>query len=233
MDRTGEQFIAMARQHIGEPYRLGALAPKDDRLWRGPWDCAEFASWLTWQICGILFGCVDNQAPPHKADAYTGAWVRDARAAGIIITPEIASRTAGAWIIRIPVISTLGHVALSDGNGGTIEAYSTARGVIAGKISGRRWDLGALLPGVAYRQGGPPTILPVPPVLRFMSPMMRGDAVRTLQRQLQARGFSPGTIDGAFGQATLSAVVQFQAANGLLVDGEVGPVTAKALEGEI
>jgi hypothetical protein len=40
-----------------ERYVLGAFAPKDNANWTGPWDCAEFASWVTFQASGLLLGC--------------------------------------------------------------------------------------------------------------------------------------------------------------------------------
>ena len=53
--------------------------------------------------------------------------------------------------------------------------------------------------------------------------------VRELQRALSRAGFDPGSADGTFGPLTEAAVVAFQQANGLSVDGRVGPETAAAL----
>ena len=49
--------------------------------------------------------------------------------------------------------------------------------------------------------------------------------VRVLQRDLDTGGYPPGDIDGLFGPRTRHAVVAFQAAHGLQVDGVVGPRT--------
>ncbi|MFZ5961629.1 peptidoglycan-binding protein [Thalassococcus sp. BH17M4-6] len=57
-----------------------------------------------------------------------------------------------------------------------------------------------------------------------------GDVVERLQRGLVAKGF-PISIDSDFGPATEFAVRQFQARNGLTVDGIVGAQTWGALEG--
>jgi murein L,D-transpeptidase YcbB/YkuD len=53
--------------------------------------------------------------------------------------------------------------------------------------------------------------------------------VRELQQALTAAGYDPGPADGTYGEPTEAAVVAFQQANGLAVDGRVGPETAAAL----
>jgi peptidoglycan hydrolase-like protein with peptidoglycan-binding domain/TPR repeat protein len=53
--------------------------------------------------------------------------------------------------------------------------------------------------------------------------------VRGLQRRLVEVGFSPGPVDGCYGPRTEEAVVRFQAARGLRVDGIVGRFTLAAL----
>ncbi|MEW5741404.1 MAG: peptidoglycan-binding domain-containing protein [Myxococcota bacterium] len=57
----------------------------------------------------------------------------------------------------------------------------------------------------------------------------RGQSVVELQRSLRAAGFNPGGIDGVFGDHTRAAVVAFQRANGLSVDGVVGADTSAML----
>ncbi len=56
-----------------------------------------------------------------------------------------------------------------------------------------------------------------------------GEAVRDVQNRLAAAGYSPGAVDGDFGPNTERAVRRFQSANGLTVDGIVGPQTWSAL----
>ena len=53
--------------------------------------------------------------------------------------------------------------------------------------------------------------------------------VTDLQEALTAAGYNPGAADGTYGEQTEAAVVAFQEANGLAVDGRVGPETAAAL----
>ena len=56
-----------------------------------------------------------------------------------------------------------------------------------------------------------------------------GAQVKLLQKALKSLGFFSGTVDGAFGPATTSAVVQFQSAHGLTGDGIVGADTLTQL----
>jgi len=64
------------------------------------------------------------------------------------------------------------------------------------------------------------------PVLRRGS---RGSSVSMLQARLAAVGFNPGPIDGVFGSGTEAAVIAFQRARHLTIDGVVGPLTWAAL----
>lgn len=56
-----------------------------------------------------------------------------------------------------------------------------------------------------------------------------GTAVRNLQQALKNKGYYSGSVDGSFGSATTAAVVAFQTAQGLRVDGKAGPATQRAL----
>ena len=60
----------------------------------------------------------------------------------------------------------------------------------------------------------------------------RGKDVTDLQNLLVSFGYSPGSIDGVFGQGTLNAVKAFQTARGLVSDGVVGAATWNALLSE-
>ncbi len=227
---TGKDFLVKAARHIGERYRLGVIAPKNNKNWKGPWDCAEFCSWVVYQASGILYGC-SSSTDPSLADAYTGFWARDAKANGTIISLAEAMRTPGAALLRIPASNLIGHIAFSDGKGGTVEAHSTKRGVIRTVAGGRRWDMGVLVPGIVYTPlADAPVSRPVPIVLRLTDPTMKGERVREVQRALKAAGFDPGKIDGDYGPKTTIAVYAYQVSKGLTPDGEAGPDTARSLK---
>lgn len=91
-----------------------------------------------------------------------------------------------------------------------------------------RWELAA-----GAQPGPDPTPTPTPSPSggfdRILKKGMRGDDVRRMQEMLIQLGYGqllqPDGADGDFGNNTYNAVVQFQMANGLYVDGEAGPDT--------
>jgi hypothetical protein len=135
------KMLELGLSRLGEQYDLGADVPLDDKDWHGPWDCAEFTSWLVYQVMGEKIGCVDNDAPVGKLEPYSMAWYRDAQASSSKITIEDAKETKGAFLVRREVNGKRGHVAMSDGEGRTIEAMGAATGVARGNIAGRVWHV--------------------------------------------------------------------------------------------
>jgi N-acetylmuramoyl-L-alanine amidase len=228
---TGQDLLNKAALHLNEKYHLGVLVPKNNPNWRGPWDCAEFASWCVFQVSGQLYGCDHDSGPPDRADAFTGYWQRDVEKLGRKISIQEAAGIPGAAVLRFPVPGGIGHVVFSDGTGRTIEAHSTNSGVIRAALDNRRWDVGVLIPGIEYQPGSQTagSITPPQTIFRLTDPLMRGEMVRRIQTSLAAKGFNPGEIDGVFGTHTSAAVIAFQIDQGMLKDGEVGPATLKAL----
>src|SRR6185436_18093719 len=98
---TGSEMLELARPHIGQQYE-NVLVPKNNANWRGPWDCAEFMSWLVFQGAGILYGCLNDNANPAEADAYTGSWRIDSANRGTRIAVNKAAAIPGAFVLRFP-----------------------------------------------------------------------------------------------------------------------------------
>ena len=228
---TGKDLLKLAETRIGEEY-VNVLVPKDNPNWHGPWDCAEFVSWVVFQKVGKLYGCTDNNGNPAMTEAYSGSWVRDAKDGTLDQTDKAtANNTAGVIVIRKPPMAgRMGHVAISDGKGGTVEAAGTGLGVKRGQVEGRLWDFYTKVPEVTYVSSGEVVeAQPLPHMLTLEDPNISGTLVKNVQRALKKAGFNPGKIDGLYGPHTVAAVFAFQQSNRLVADGIVGPLTAKKL----
>jgi hypothetical protein len=225
---NGADVLAIANTRLGETYHRGARAVLSNEKHHGPWDCAEFASWCAFQTYGFVFGAFGTD--PETADPYSGKWYSDAMDQNASVSIDEALGTPGAILIRKPgdLHIKIGHVAISLGNGSTIEARSAKYGI--GIFSGaatRPWSIGCLLPGVTYSAGSIPHA-PDIGILRLVKPYLKGAAVTKVQERLRDLGFGLDP-DGVYGPRTEAAVLNFQAMEGLTYDGEVGRDTAAAL----
>lgn len=218
---TGDQILQLAKAHVGEKYILGTLVPKNDPGYKGPWDCAELTTWCVYQGTQKLYGCLSLNGNPATADAYTGYYKRDADTIGNIVPVEVAAKTPGAFVLRYSGSGVTGHVVISDGAGGTVEAHSHKDGVIKSVVSGRRWDIGILVPWVEYGFNKGPVSVKNPPTIiyRWTTPLMKFDKIKEIQKVLGI------TTDGIFGSKTFYALKNYQNAHNLLPDGEAGPIT--------
>jgi len=229
----GDEIVALAKKHIGEEYRLGARARFLDPQFRGPWDCAEFVSWVVFQASGerILLGCVPRD--PSRGNSYTGWWVDDAKKYGLIISIAAALKTAGAALLRGPTKKRVGHIAFSVGNGrNTVEAHSRKRGVIQGRTDpqNRGWEYGVRIP--THNEWAALTRRASDPRFWFFRPTSlptNDPRVAVIQQALQKKGFGELSINGRFTASLATTVAKFQEDNELVVDGMVGKQTLAAL----
>lgn len=232
---TGKEIYDLAVTRVGCKYRLGAIVAKNDPNYFKEFDCAELCSWTVFQLGKFLYGCdTYDVSKAAKADAYTGYWYRDAKLKGIMIPVKQAIGTKGAILLRVGVDGTTGHILISDGKGGTVEAYSTKYGVIMSVTDNRRFDYGILLPGFTYDEARTDYVSEKPKgiVYRYTQPMMpKSDVVKRIQAALILAGYPiKGGPDGLFGRATENAVYDFQKNKGLTPDGEVYTATAAELK---
>jgi hypothetical protein len=227
MPRGGD-VLALAEEHLGERYLFGVLVPKGNPSWAGPWDCAELATWLVYTVSGLLYGVADPDGPIETADAWTGYWLRDANERGTRVSVAEAAACPGAFVLRHS--GSAGHIAVSDGHGGTVEARSSRTGVVRASLANRRWDTGVLIPWLDYDQVEAVEVRePRVVIYRLTEPAMADATVGKIQEALAAAGFDPGPVTGGYGELTAAAVRAYQATRGLVVDGEVGPQTARSL----
>ncbi len=229
--RLGAAILDIAGRHLGQPYAFTPTPDYDDPNWQGPFDCAEYASYSAWRAYRIAYGVVRD--PVKRFNSYSGYWRRDAERLGIRIAWRDALHIPGAVLLRYPPRGEpppYGHVAISLGDGGgTYEALGRRHGVKKHDARGRSWDCGVLIPGVRYDlpDGVGSDLL----IFKLMDPPAGASPiVERIQEALAARGFlAARQAIGVYDGATEEAVTAFQEAEGLTVDGEVGPETGRAL----
>ena len=160
--------------------------------------------------------------------------------------PTYTDRTANTFrsqfseygkISTIPEIPGLavwrnGHIGIYEGNGYVLEFRGTAYGAVRTKLANRGFNYWGKIRDVDYGDAKiDPTKWNVYRLLKYTKPMLRGDDVKKLQTRLNAAGFDCGKIDGIFGKKTEAAVMAYQKAKKLTVDGIAGKNTVTKLGG--
>jgi hypothetical protein len=145
-----EDVLLFALTLDGLPYIFGhEIAPGESNPTAA--DCAELVEWA----------CRCSQVAPTVPD---GSWIqcRHCNNHEMIIPVEQAIDTRGALLFNFSDDPFTGgrpssaHVAMSLGDGTTIEARGRAWGVGTFPSRGRSWSHGGLLPGVSYAPGHDP-----------------------------------------------------------------------------
>ena len=137
---TGQQLVDAAMRYSGLPYVLGAegdLEPGFQDV--AALDCSELVQ-VALADLGVPF-----------PDGHWNQW-----AACLLVSVDAAVHTAGA-LLFVYDGTTSGHVAISRGDGTTIEARGRAWGVGSWPVDGRGFTHGGLIPTVDYQPSKPPT----------------------------------------------------------------------------
>lgn len=199
-------FVKILLSQRGDPYIFGYEVNLNDPNPRA-FDCSEFIEWAA------------HRAGGYMPDGSPAQWDY-CRRKGTSIGVAAAVRTSGALLHKD------GHIAISLGNGNTIEAKGKAYGVGVFSAAGRGWTHGMKVPGMVY--GAPPkppaTTAPRWPG-RFLTqpPMMKMlVAEKPYQQRLAALGLYGGPIDLLYGPSMESATRALQDRKGIRVDGVAG-----------
>jgi len=213
MVRRVDNFVLVALSQKGDPYILGAEASKFNANPRA-FDCSELVEWAA------------ARAGLFMPDGVWGQYQHCKRNKKIISVAQ-ALKTRGALLFIAKGASGGNgggnHVAISLGDGRTIEARGKRYGTGVFNAKGRSWTHGGLIPGGDYSSPAPtPKSTGFTEVLRLGS---KGADVKALQVKLGVKA------DGSFGPKTKAAVVAFQKRHGLKADGVFGPISRKKMFG--
>ncbi len=196
---------------------------------------------------GQLIGWVGDSGNAESTAPHVHFELRDP--AGVVVNPYAALRAAGANAPAPSDAVLAGVRVLRQGMRGAdverLQQLLAAEGLDPGPVDGifgRRTDRavrafqrdhGLTVDGIvgSATRGALRRVAPAegPVFDRILRKGSIGNDVRAVQSMLKAAGFDPGPVDAVFGGKTLLAVLAFQEANGLSVDGLVGPKTLAAL----
>lgn len=216
---TAEQFVQACLAEAGDRYVYGAeVAPGTPASATRAWDCSEL----------VQVKCNELGVPMVDGSANQMRWCQ---ARGTLVDVDRAIGTRGALLFRTPN-GRPGHVAVSLGDGRTIEARGSAYGTGVFSARGRTWTHAGLIAGLDYGGGAP---APAPgPVDDYWTGMFsrgsRGQGVAHMQANLAKFGYDVGAIDGDFGPKTEAALRAFQRDARIEVDGVFGPQSRAAME---
>lgn len=127
---TASAFVAKALEMEGKPYIFGAEADLKDPSPRA-FDCSELVQWACAQV-GVSIPDGSGAQSLHCINERT------------VLSATQAALVRGALLFRP------GHVAISLGDGRTVEARGHAYPVGIFSAAGRGWTAGALVPGMRY-----------------------------------------------------------------------------------
>lgn len=202
-------FVGLCLNQRGDRYQWGAKpSPRDPNP--AAFDCSGLVWWALARL---------------RVPFPQGSWLQlqECIRRGTLIQPlDRAFAIQGALLFRHHTPAD-GHVAVSLGNGSTIEARGRAYGVNEFPAGHRDWTHAAYVPGLRY---GPPTARAGrwPGRYLMQPPPLSGSDVRRWQQLMRARGWTL-TVDGVYGPESEAICRKFQAEIGTTVDGIVGPVT--------
>ncbi len=137
-----DTFMSAATAQEGDPYVWGASASANDAD-PDAFDCSELVKWA---------------AARAGVDVPDGTWLQylHLKEQGALVSVEDAARTPGALVFRFSSEPVPGggrpseaHMAISMGDGRTIEAKGLAYGVVQDDIAGRGFEYAAVIPGLS------------------------------------------------------------------------------------
>lgn len=228
-----DQVMSEAYRFRGQKYVFGGEIPVSaDPTGIGPVDCSELVEVATRRAgCGVPDGAYNQWK-------YCGD-------RGLLIPINQARTTRGALLFYDDGSGTgrdrVTHVAFSEGNGQTFEAWQDGKPVGNYDANRSKFTIGGLIPGISDYSSSPSnggngggsggSLTMSFRNLYETDPRMKGDDVKAAQILLRGWGADCGEIDGVWGPQCTAATRTFQQMVGVTVDGQFGPNTRNQANG--
>jgi hypothetical protein len=215
---SATRFVNLALSQDGDRYVFGhEVSPSDSNP--NIFDCSELIEWA----------CSRLGVNPTMPD---GSWfqARHARNHGTLITIQEGIDTAGALLFKFGGDPFTGarprtaHVAISQGDGTTIEARSARYGVGQFTAQGRGWTHAALIPGLDYQTHPIGDDMTAAEYVKGLNP----DRIRRLHQAGLWEGDPDhwiGLLDDPTNPAWLGFLVDVDVNHKTRTSGPVGPIT--------
>ena len=184
-------------------------------------DCSGLFSWAFKELGGYMYHGSNTMWKKYCTEQ--GKLTNGKRSDGKELKP-------GTAVFQCKNSTDYYHVGLYIGDNTVIEAKGTASGVVVSQPSA--WTHWGELKGITYDELVESETVYTElgeRVLKYTSPNTYGEDVKKLQEKLNDLGYSCGKADGYFGTKTRNALMAFQAANKLTVDGVLGSKSLTAL----
>lgn len=235
--KTPDGLVACAMTQSGDQYIFGAEASPSNPN-PGAFDCSELVEWACARI-GVKI--TDGSEAQYQA----------CKKAGLAIPVREGIQTRGALLFNNAGANRVHHVAISRGDGTTIEAKGRKWGVGVFPATTGRFTLAGRIPGLNYGAKGaggssgggtggggstpaPPSYDPglflklIAAIIHSMGTRIKVGAneaaVKIMQVRLQQLGY-PVPVTGRFDNTTKACLQQFQSKSRLRADGVCGPTT--------
>ena len=190
----------------------------------GAWDGTNFCFDCSGVIKSVLWGWNGNKNASYGGAVYASNGVPDINDDASWGFGQYATHTDVLNAPKGALLWKQGHVGTSIGGGYAVECTPAFNGgVQKTAINGRGWSKWGYLPWIDYDAEEEPESHPV---LEYGA---TGSSVIELQTRLNYHGNYGLALDGSFGPATKTAVLDFQSTHGLTADASVGPLTWAAL----
>jgi cell wall-associated NlpC family hydrolase len=184
---AADDFVRHALAQTGDRYVFGAEAALDDPD-PTTFDCSELTQWAAHQV-GV------------KLSEASYLQFQELQQQGGEVSVEQALRTKGALLFRFsePPVGTnrpaQAHVAISLGDGRTIEARGSKYGVGSFEASAGRFNYAAVIPQLSGPGTGAGTALGLPGTLQDFGPAIDSDSDGLIDGREAAMGSNPDAVD--------------------------------------